>query len=222
MKLRNLVQMLKQQAVERGDQTAFTFLEDGEKESGTLTFAELDRRSRAVAAALQASTKPGDRALLLFDAGLDFLVGFFGCLYAKVIAVTAFPLSRDRIEKSLPRLKAITGSSQPSAVVTSASISAFSRYVPGDPLGLRDLTWVDVDRVALETAEEWSESRIGLNHLAFLQYTSGSTAVPNGVMVSHGKSGRQRLGDAARLRPDRGRRVRDLGAPLPAQVVHER
>ena len=84
---------------------AFTFLADGESEGGRLTYGELDRRAAAIAAALAASVAPGERALLLYPPGLDFIVAFFGCLYAGVVAVPAYPPRPN--DRSQSRLRAI-------------------------------------------------------------------------------------------------------------------
>ena len=83
--------VLRARAAERPDQVAFTFLADGEAEGGRLTYGELDRRAAAIAVALAAAVRPGDRALLLYPPGLDFVAAFFGCLYAGVVAVPAYP-----------------------------------------------------------------------------------------------------------------------------------
>lgn len=89
--LKSVVELLCFRSSTQPNRDAFTFLLDGETEQATLTYQELDRRARRVAAQLQALGLEGERALLLYPAGLDFLVAFFGCLYASVVAVTAYP-----------------------------------------------------------------------------------------------------------------------------------
>src|SRR5688572_16235615 len=85
------------------DRTAYIFLADGEEEQNRLTYAELDARARAIAAALRPVCGPGERALLLYPPGIDFIAAFFGCLYAGVIAVPAYP---PRAPRLTPRLLA--------------------------------------------------------------------------------------------------------------------
>ena len=100
-----LVALLRHRAATQPDAKAYTFLEDGEREAGTLTFAELDRRARAIAVQLLRVAAPGERALLLHPPGIDYVPAFFGCLYARVVAVPAYPLSPTRAEAMLPRLE---------------------------------------------------------------------------------------------------------------------
>ena len=78
------------------DRLAFTFLQDGRTESGSLTYGELARRSRAIAAQLQAIGAWGERVLLLYPPGLDYIAAFFGCLYAGAIAVPTYPPRNQR------------------------------------------------------------------------------------------------------------------------------
>ena len=91
-----LASVLRSRAAEQGERTAFVFLADGEAEGERLTYAGLDARARAIAAALRESLAPGDRALLLYPPGLEFIAAFFGCLYAGVIAVPAYPPAGER------------------------------------------------------------------------------------------------------------------------------
>ena len=97
-----LTQLLCDRASTQPDQVAYTFLRDGEAEAGSLTYAVLDRRARAVAAELMGRIDKGERAMLLFPTGLDFLVAFFGCLYAGVIAVPAPPPDPARVKRTMP------------------------------------------------------------------------------------------------------------------------
>ncbi|HEY2163863.1 MAG TPA: AMP-binding protein, partial [Gemmatimonadaceae bacterium] len=100
-----LVDLLRARSAEQGSDVAFTFLVDGEHEGPRCTFAELDARARAVASVLRdRGVRPGDRALLLYPPGLDFIPAFFGCLYAGVIAVPAYPPQPSQASPTLPRL----------------------------------------------------------------------------------------------------------------------
>lgn len=162
---------------------AFTFLLDGETEKVTLTYKELDRRSRRVAAQLQALGLSGERALLLYPAGLDFLVAFFGCLYAGVVAVTAYP---PRNQRNTPRIKAISTDAQAAIALTTTAILPTVQPLMADKTNLKSLQWLTTDNLAQGIEDTWQEPFINQNTLAFLQYTSGSTGTPKGVMISHG------------------------------------
>lgn len=155
--------------------TAFVFLEDGEKEGGTLSYGELDARARAIAAELQLRMMPGDRALLLYPPGLEFICAFFGCLYAGVVAVPAYPPKNNHHSS---RLQAIVGDAEARVVLTTSSVS--------QGLELTGLHWLATDNINVQAGFSWWEPQLNSDSLAFLQYTSGSTGQPKGVMVSHG------------------------------------
>lgn len=176
-----LVQLLKQRAASPLPCDGYTFLKGGEIETGSLAFDQLDERARAIATELQSSVQPGSRALLLYPQGLDFIEAFFGCLYAGVIAVPAYPPKRN--QKNL-RLKAIVDDTDAAVVLTVSRLAdecarAFAsrrdatRIITTDHIRTQDAT----DAAALVS--------IAPDTLAFLQYTSGSTGAPKGVMVTH-------------------------------------
>src|ERR1051325_11095478 len=82
-----LVDVLRLKAQRQADDTAFAFLDDGEVESASVTYRELDRRARSIGAALQSMRAAGERVLLLYPTGLEYISAFLGCLYAGAIAV---------------------------------------------------------------------------------------------------------------------------------------
>src|SRR5689334_13865634 len=102
-----LIELLDQRALERPDQLAYTLLLDDETSDLHLTYRELQRHARVIAATLQQTCAKGERALLLYPPGLDFIEGFFGCLYARIVAIPAYPPDFARPNRSLPRLQAI-------------------------------------------------------------------------------------------------------------------
>jgi acyl-CoA synthetase (AMP-forming)/AMP-acid ligase II len=192
----SLVELLRFRAAVQPDDRAYTFLRDGESEGTVLTYGDLDRRSRAIAADLQDRVPPGARALLLYPPGLDFIAAFFGCLYAQVIAVPAHPPHAERSNSSFARLAAIATDADPAAVLTTGEIlSRWPRDAGRLPRALSatdadtwssGLTWLATDTVSDDVAEAWRDPGADRRTLALLQYTSGSTASPKGVMVSHG------------------------------------
>src|SRR5436853_184351 len=107
-----LAALLRSRASSLPDQVAYTFLADGETEQEKWTYADLDRRARAIASALRELAQPGQPALLLYPPGLEFIAGLFGCLYAGAIAAPAYPPDPSRIARTLPRLLAITNAHQ--------------------------------------------------------------------------------------------------------------
>ena len=178
-----VVEVLRLRSSTQPDRDAFTFLLDGKTEQTTLTYQELDRRSRQIAAQLQALGLAGERALLLYPAGLDFLVAFFGCLYAGVVAVTAYP---PRNERNTPRIKAISIDAQAAIALTTTEILPIVRSLMSQKTDLESLQWLTTDNLAEGIEDAWQEPSIDRDTLAFLQYTSGSTGTPKGVMISHG------------------------------------
>ncbi len=176
----SLTEALSLRAARTPDRTAYVFLAEGEEEQERLTYAGLEARARAIAAALGRSTRPGERALLLYPPGLDFVAAFFGCLYAGVIAVPAYP---PRSPRMMPRLLAILADAQPAAALAAgASLRRVRGWLERTPEAAA-LSWLATDELESSPAGWEPPAKVG-NAVAFLQYTSGSTSTPKGVMVT--------------------------------------
>ncbi len=184
-KVSTLVELLRSRALQQPEQRIYAYLIDGEIEAAHLTHGALDRQARAIGAILQSYRARGERALLLYPAGLEFISAFFGCLYAGVIAVPLPPPNMAQPQRTVPRLRTIANDAQPMFVLTTSSILAKVEGLFTQAPELRTLHWLATDKVVGSAADEWQDPAAAANTLALLQYTSGSTAVPRGVMVSH-------------------------------------
>ncbi|QIR40551.1 AMP-binding protein [Tolypothrix sp. PCC 7910] len=178
-----LVELLRYRSVEQADRTAFTFLHDGEAQEVSLTYQQLDCHSRAIASQLQTLSLSGERALLLYPPGIDYLPAFFGCLYGGVVAVPAYP---PRNQRNTPRILAIIKDAQPAVILTTTAILAQLQSLLGDKFAIDNIHWLTTDNLAPGLEATWQKPSINIDTLAFLQYTSGSTGTPKGVMLTHG------------------------------------
>jgi acyl-CoA synthetase (AMP-forming)/AMP-acid ligase II len=180
-----LVELLRSRAQRQPEQRLYSYLLDGETAGAHLTLAALDRQARAIAALLQSLDATGERALLLYPTGLDFIAAFFGCLYAGVIAVPVPPPNPAQPQRALPRLRVILDNAQPTVALTTSLIrSKLEGLLAGSP-ATPALRWLATDDVPSGAELEWQAPASTPDSLALLQYTSGSTSMPRGVMVSH-------------------------------------
>lgn len=182
----NLVNLLRWRAINQPDRHAYTFLRDGEIEAASLTYGELDRQARAIATQLQSLAVAGERAILIYPPGLEFIAAFFGCLYAGIIAIPSPPPDPARLKRTLPRLQAIAQDAKASLTLTHARYAELKEESSALSLEFPPMNWLVSEEIASGLAEEWQEPEIESDTLAYLQYTSGSTSRPKGVMVSHG------------------------------------
>ncbi len=181
--LSNLIHLLRRRAQEHGEKTIYTYLNDGESDETRLTYGELERKAHAIAAYLQSHISPGERVLLLYPPGIDFPAAFFGCLCAGMVAVPTYPPHSNQFMASL--IAAVSDSGPTVALSTAATLEEYRRQIDRTP-GLATLKWLATDTVADDLADAWQEPLVDADALAVLQYTSGSTGSPKGVMVSHG------------------------------------
>ena len=177
-----IVDLLRQRSAYRPHDRAFTFLVDGENEERNVTYAELDRKARALGAWLVEHGMVGKRVLLLYPPGLDFIAAFLGCLYGGSIAVPAYPPRKNR---SVERIEAIAADADASVALTTRDVlDRFDALRSGAP-SLENLIWKVDAELEPAWADRWERPDIDGDTLAFLQYTSGSTGTPKGVMLSH-------------------------------------
>nr|AKL71641.1 NocH [Nostoc sp. CCAP 1453/38] len=178
----NLVDLLRYRAVHQPDQTAFTFLQDEEGLESSLTYQQLDTKARAIAVYLQNISTPGERVLLLYPPGLDYIAAFFGCLYADLIAIPLYP---PRNNRNMSRIESIMADSEAKIALTNNQCLLNVQTLFNHGADLRQLQWLATDQVDENLANQWQSKSVSSVAIAYLQYTSGSTSTPKGVMISH-------------------------------------
>jgi len=180
---RTIIEVVRWRAVHEPDRKGYGFLRDGVAESLSVDYASLDRQARTIAVALRRLAKSGDRALLLYPQGLDYIAGFFGCLYAGLIAVPAYP---PRANRHGARIQAIAADAQAAVALTTAELMRSGEAQLSQHPACKQIRWLASDELHEETGESWQAPATGEETVAYLQYTSGSTADPKGVVVTHG------------------------------------
>ncbi|MDT3439533.1 fatty acyl-AMP ligase [Pseudofrankia sp. BMG5.37] len=175
-----LPDVLRRRATDEPAARAYVFANEYLEETAVLTYRDLHTRALAVAEQLRRHCEPGDRALLLFPPGLDFIVAYFGCLFAQVIAVPASPPRRNHVQDATYR---IVRDCAPAVVLTVGAMLEATRAAL-EPLH-PELRWLPVDQLPDAPDGGFEPQPCPPDAIAFLQYTSGSTSDPKGVMVSH-------------------------------------
>lgn len=181
----NLIQLLLDRAQSEQGSAGYRFLTNGDDQYEELSYTDLEAKARVLAAELQKRNLAGERALLLFPPGLEYIVAFFGCLMAGVVPVPAYPPDLRRAGKTIPRLRVIADDCQPKAALTTHSILKKVRpllFVTGQ---LFKMQWLSPKMAPESGAKNWREPDVNGSDVAFLQYTSGSTSKPKGVKVTH-------------------------------------
>jgi fatty acid CoA ligase FadD32 len=181
----DLVRHVEKWAKVRGNQLAYRFLDFSTERDGVardMSWAEFGARNRAVGARLQQITQPGDRVAILCPQSLDYLVAFFGVLYAGRIAVPLF----DPAEPGhVGRLHAVLDDCTPSAILTTSdSAEGVRKFIRSRPAKERPRV-IAVDAVPAEVSSTWQLVPAEHDTIAYLQYTSGSTRIPTGVQITH-------------------------------------
>jgi len=174
----SLVDVIRLRAQQHPNRLSCTFINRGIEEN--MIYASLEQHAKAIAAHLQASgVQPGDRVLLIFSPGLPFIQAFIACLYAGCVAVPIYPPLQDKIMDKALR---IIANAKPALILTSTVGWALAQQLGSNDTKIPCLV---IDNIDLADGNHWQDPQLQGHELAFLQYTSGSTSHPKGVMVGH-------------------------------------
>jgi 8-amino-7-oxononanoate synthase len=178
-----LVQLIRYRAETEPNHQAFTYLANGIDDEIVMTNADLDQKARRIAAYLQSRNMFGQRILLLYPPGLEFIAAYFGCLYAGAIAVPVYPPRKNR---SMLRIQSVAHSAEAAVALTTEDVLKRVGEMIEEAPSLKSLQWTATCHIESGLENQWQPPGINSETIAFLQYTSGSTGTPKGVILTHG------------------------------------
>jgi acyl-CoA synthetase (AMP-forming)/AMP-acid ligase II/acyl carrier protein len=182
---KNILDFFNQNASKHPHKTVYIILKDGETDTLEISYNHLLIDVKSIATHLLKYAQTGNRALLLYENAQDFIPAFLGCLYAGIVAIPAYPPDPMRLNRSLPRLVSIYKDAKPELMLTTdinlTLVDSLTSMYPE----FKHTQWLSTNQVSKDLAQEWRYPDITENSLAYLQYTSGSTQKPRGVMITH-------------------------------------
>ncbi len=179
---KDLIAILEARAAQAPDRAAFVFLSANGTVSSKITYRVLSTRARSIASFLRTDFMQGERALLAYPSGLEFVEAFFGCLYAGIISV---PVHGPRSSKDIPILAAIAADCGARMILSNEESLPLTQQICSPAKMPCDVRAITTKNIAGASGDWQSMPSIDGDALAYLQYTSGSTRQPRGVMVAH-------------------------------------
>lgn len=182
MEYSSLIDLLNHKVTEHPHKEAFKYLVNGEDEEVSISYDPFISEVKRIAAYLQGEGYTGKQALIMYPSGIEYITTFLGCLYAGVVAVPVYPPT---LSRNLDRIKSIMLDASTNIILTTSQL--YSKIVKhfSEETSSMSIKWICIDELMLPQADQWTEPLVNRDSIAFLQYTSGSTSTPKGVIVSH-------------------------------------